>query len=142
MEAKILDAKMNYNEALRNLEKISEEIHKIRQLTGEKLEEFKLKEQNGTSQLQQSITTTPQSNSDQFGSTADEYLDFPPSLNLNLMKPTATNQKQQLLKEFNLGASGSKFGCELKNEDSDGDNAISPNQTDMVSFNYLKLFFK
>lgn len=140
MESKILDAKMNYNEALRNLETISEEIHKLRQLTGAKLEEFDLQdEKQHNCQSQQSITTTPQSNFDQLESTittADEYLHEFSSLNLNLaspsITPTSTNAKQKLFKEFNLGASGSKFGCELKTEDSDGDNAISPNQTDMV----------
>lgn len=128
MEAKILDAKMTYNEALRNLEMISEEIHKIRQMTGEKLEEFNLGDE-----MKVADAATLQISSNQLESTGDEYLVFP-KLDFSL-KTNASSEKQKLFREYNLGASGSKFGC----EDSDGDNAISPNQTDMVRF-HLFLF--
>lgn len=72
LESKVSDAKMTYNEALKNLELISEEIHKMRQ------------EKRGNS-------TKPKTNDEklifqqqpaQIIDTTDEYLDFPPKLTL------------------------------------------------------------
>lgn len=128
MEAKILNAKMTYNEALRKLEEISEEIHKVRQQMQPKLEEFNL--DDAQAQMPTSTKTTTKNKFGHIDSTTDDYLVFP-SLNLSLKAKDTTSQKQQLLRGFNLGASGSKIGCE-RNDDSDGDNMISPNQTDMV----------
>ncbi|XP_055710926.1 SH3 domain-binding protein 5 isoform X2 [Phlebotomus papatasi] len=61
LEARVSDAKMTYNEALKNLERISEEIHKMRK------ERQAIEVEYGAS------------NSSQIESN-DEYLDFPPKL--------------------------------------------------------------
>ncbi|XP_055684798.1 SH3 domain-binding protein 5 isoform X1 [Lutzomyia longipalpis] len=61
LESKVADAKMTYNEALKNLEKISEEIHKMRK------ERRSIEMEFGAS------------NSSQIDS-SDEYLDFPAKL--------------------------------------------------------------
>lgn len=140
MESKILNAKMTYNEALKNLEEISEEIHRLRQETKQKLVQYDINApQIDKTESSSSIKTTD-SNSSQINST-DEYLDFPMKLSL---KSSPIRQKAldkhtcpHLLRDFEIGASCSKFGCERMmmqgDGDSDGENMFSPNQTDMVS---------
>lgn len=130
MESKIYTAKMTYNEALRHLEEISEEIHRLRQETQQKLEQYDLEGMD-----EQTTTTTHRSNSSSQIESTDEYLDFPLKLSL---KSSPIKQKQldkhscpHLLRDFSFGgASGSsKFGCE-KSDNSDG--MFSPSQTDIV----------
>lgn len=75
LECKVAEAKMSYNEALKNLEQISEEIHKMRQ---EKMN-FNL-----NLSYQQSNISPPSSvcgyNFPSQIDSCDEYLDFPPKL--------------------------------------------------------------
>lgn len=137
MEGKIFHAKMTYNEALRHLEEISEEIHRLRHETKRKMEEYDLNdiEINKSSVNTAEITTTNLSNTSSQIESTDEYLDFPLKLSL---KSSPIKQKQldkhscpHLLRDFNFGASCSRLGCERNTDDSDG--AFSPNQTDITN---------
>lgn len=74
LENKVSDAKMTYNEALKNLEQISEEIHRMRQ---EKCDSYNLNisfDESNSSPCNNKMTFPNQIDS------CDEYLDFPPKL--------------------------------------------------------------
>uniref|UniRef100_A0A336MXU6 CSON008152 protein n=1 Tax=Culicoides sonorensis TaxID=179676 RepID=A0A336MXU6_CULSO len=163
MESKILNAKMTYNEALKNLEEISEEIHRLRKETRLKLDAYDIsKENNHVAELpittnlkkpEMSVTdpanviehtSSSLSNSSQINST-DEYLEFPSKLSLK-----SSTIKQQtldkhdcphLLRDFDFGTSNSssKYGCERSTtvstlrQDDSDGDLYSPNQTDMTN---------
>lgn len=149
MESKILNAKMTYNEALKNLEDISEEIHRLREETRIKLEGYD-KESEPVVVTKEPAAVPVKSystrNSSQINST-DEYLEFPSKLS---MKSSPIKQQTldkhdcpHLLRDFDFGAtSGSKYGCDrssttyaansLRQSDSDGD-MFSPSQTDVTN---------
>lgn len=152
MESKILNAKMTYNEALKNLEDISEEIHRLREETRIKLEGYDMNKE--TKELpckpvvvakDSPVKSDSKRNSSQINST-DEYLEFPSKLSLKSSPIKQQNLDKHdcphLLRDFDFGAtSGSnKYGCDrttctvntLRQDDSDGE-MFSPNQTDVTN---------
>lgn len=157
MESKILNAKMTYNEALKNLEDISEEIHRLREQTRMKLEEYDVNKDkivvmtNNEKLPSNALTAKSESsscnNSSQINST-DEYLEFPSKLS---MKSSPIKQQTldkhdcpHLLRDFDFGTtgtSGSKYGCDysrnvnttLRHDDSDGEIFSPSTQTDVTN---------
>lgn len=150
MESKILNAKMTYNEALKNLEDISEEIHRLREETRNKLEGYQIcKESTPVATMTKDpshVKSDTSRNSSQINST-DEYLEFPSKLSLKSspIKQQTLDKHEcpHLLRDFDFGASSgsnNKYGCDrmtctvnsLRQDDSDGE-MFSPSQTDMTN---------
>lgn len=74
LESRVADAKMSYNDALKNLEQISEEIHRMRQ---EKRKCMQIEQQTAETRAQDaSIDATFPCRIE----SCDEYLDIPPKL--------------------------------------------------------------
>lgn len=97
-ETKVADAKMSYNEALKNLEQISEEIHRMRnERRANSIED----DSNSTSSRE---TNTLSQVFPQHIDSSDEYLDFPPKLSLKASpirkKKLDDHECPHLLKDF------------------------------------------
>lgn len=77
LESRVAEAKMSYNDALKNLEQISEEIHKMRQERRKlmQIEQKAAAERNAHQDVVDSTSTFPYPIE-----SCDEYLDIPPKL--------------------------------------------------------------
>ena len=92
LESKVSEAKLSYNEALKNLERISEEIHRMRK-------------QKRVNSIDDDISSSSSNlNNEPKVDIGDEYLEFPPKLS---MKASPIRQKKldkhdcpHLLKDF------------------------------------------
>ncbi|XP_055913147.1 guanine nucleotide exchange factor rei-2 isoform X2 [Eupeodes corollae] len=73
LESRVAEAKMSYNEALKNLEQISEEIHKMRQ---EKRKIMQIEKMAAETPAQEVVTSPFPCRIE----SCDEYLDIPPKL--------------------------------------------------------------
>ncbi|XP_063710158.1 SH3 domain-binding protein 5-like isoform X2 [Culicoides brevitarsis] len=156
MESKILNAKMTYNEALKNLEEISEEIHRLREETKTKLEEYDSSKKPLIAKNKENAPSLndKQELSSQINST-DEYLEFPPKLSLKSspIKQQIMDKHEcpHLLRDFDFGrastaatvssatSSPNKYGCDrtFRQDDSDGE-MFSPSQTDMTNLSDIE----
>ncbi|XP_058443654.1 uncharacterized protein LOC131425629 isoform X1 [Malaya genurostris] len=133
LEAKVSEAKMTYNEALTNLERISEEIHQQRKIRTNSIDEDASSSSSSTNQLRSTTTLPGQMQLYSKSPPAariecnDEYLEFPAKLGL---KSSPLKQKYldkldcpHLLRDFVRKTSPSA------ESDSDNNYLFSPNRT-------------
>ncbi|XP_012343483.1 uncharacterized protein LOC100872100 isoform X2 [Apis florea] len=109
LERSVGEAKMTYAEALRNLEKISDEIHRTRKYDGaddfdkssrDTIDQQPSLQPNTTTSTDSSVTGSP----DSTDYTSDEYLRLPDKMSPNTQCPVPTRIDRELSSEY-LGLS-------------------------------------
>ncbi|XP_015115818.1 uncharacterized protein LOC107040303 isoform X2 [Diachasma alloeum] len=96
LERSVTEAKMTYAEALRNLEKISDEIHRTRQYDGSSEKPNTEKDNPTTSSSDSSVTGSP----DSTDYTSDEYLQLPDKMSPNNSCPIPTKIEREPSTEY------------------------------------------
>lgn len=133
LESKVSDAKMTYNDALKNLEQISEEIHKMREA----------KRLSCDAQASTVVATVEVPSNSCYNerhsseiNSIDEYLSFPPKLSTK-----SSPIRQQKIDQLNCPHLLKDFATYPRQGSSTDDSdqmAVSPNKTDIVSKNKSK----